>query len=63
MARRLIQLEIAARYTRAFSREAGRLNQLVVEMERAQHERRNSPLSARYRCAPAATLSTSPSRA
>ena len=46
MTRRLIQLEIAARYTRAFSREAGRLNHLVVEMERAAAPRSTSPSRA-----------------
>lgn len=51
MTRRLIQLELAARYTRPFAREAGRLNRLAVAMERAQHERRSSALTARYRCA------------
>jgi len=63
MTRRLIQLELAARYTRPFSREAGRLNRLAVEMERAQHERRSSPLTARYQRPLAALRPTSPSRA
>lgn len=49
MTRRDIQLELAARYTREFSREAQQLNRLAVDMERAQHERRRSPLVARYR--------------
>jgi len=49
MTRRYIQLELAARYTRPFSLEAGRLNRLAVDMERAQHERRRSPLATRYR--------------
>ncbi len=43
MTLRHIQLELAARYTRAFSREAERLNRLV-DTERAQHERRSSAL-------------------
>jgi hypothetical protein len=50
--RRLIQYEIAARHTRAFSRDAGLRNRLAVEMQRAQHERRRSPLATRYRGAP-----------
>ena len=49
MTRRQMQLELAARYMRPFSRAVGRLNRLAVEMERAQHERRRSPLAARYR--------------
>jgi hypothetical protein len=44
-----MQLELAARYMRPFSREASRLNRLAVAMERAQHERHRSPLAVRYR--------------
>lgn len=58
MTRRHMQPELAARYMRPFSREAGRLNRLAVEMERSQHERRPSPLAARYRAALAANTET-----
>jgi hypothetical protein len=44
-----MQLELAARYIRPFSIEARRLNRQAVELERSQHERRRSPLAARYR--------------
>jgi hypothetical protein len=53
MTQRLMQLELAARYTRPFSREAGRLNRLAVELERSRRERGRSPLAARYRAKPA----------
>ena len=49
MTRRHMQLELAARYMRPFTTEAGRLNRLAVDLDRAQHERRRSPLAARYR--------------
>jgi hypothetical protein len=53
MTTRHMQLELAARYTRPFSREAGRLNRLAVATDRAQHERHISPLASVYRKAPA----------
>jgi len=49
MTRRDMQSELAARYARAFSREAQRLNRLAVELERSRHERCRSPLAVRYR--------------
>lgn len=52
MTRGHIQHELATRYTRRFSREAARLNRLAADLERSQHERRRSPLAARYRRAP-----------
>jgi hypothetical protein len=58
MTRRHIQLELAARYTRAFSHEAGRLNRLAVDMERAQHEQHRSVLADIYRKAIASPYST-----
>jgi hypothetical protein len=58
MTRRHIQLELAARYTRSFSREAGLLNRLALATERAQHERRVSPLATIYRKAIASPYST-----
>lgn len=51
MKRRDIQHELAARSTHGFSREAGRLNRLAVEVDRAHHESGRSPLAARYRLA------------
>ena len=47
--KRYVQSELAARYARAFSHGAGRLNGLAIDAERARHERAPSPLAVRYR--------------
>jgi len=58
-----IQMELAAIRSRPFARDAARLNRLAVEKRRAQHERRVSPLAARYRGAPVLARPTDASRA
>lgn len=47
MTKRLIQLELVARHTRGFARDASRLNSLAVATARAQHERHHRRLPSK----------------